>query len=120
MHYLETLKRMEWVLLEIVGTGAYESIKHVTKLEISTFFTQELQSILKNDYFKLDGNISPCYDGEIIIYNRWGKEVYSSDSYNNELTYERLTSDYQDGIYFYHYKNQEIKFEKTGYFNLQR
>ncbi len=58
--------------------------------------------------------------GSLRIYNRWGKQVYSSDSYNNELSYEKLTSDYQDGVYFYEYNNPEIDFKRSGYFNLQR
>lgn len=58
--------------------------------------------------------------GRLRIYNRWGKEVYASDSYNNELSYDKLTSDYQDGVYFYEYDNQEISFKRSGYFSLQR
>ena len=58
--------------------------------------------------------------GKLKIFNRWGKAVYSSESYNNELSYEKLTSDYQDGVYFYEYDNQEISFKKSGYFNIQR
>ena len=58
--------------------------------------------------------------GKLRIFNRWGKEVYASNSYNNELTYDKLTSDYQDGVYFYEYDNQEISFKKSGYFHIQR
>jgi hypothetical protein len=58
--------------------------------------------------------------GRLRIYNRWGKEVYGSDSYNNELSYDKLTKDYQDGVYFYEYDNRAIDFKTTGNFSLQR
>ena len=58
--------------------------------------------------------------GSLKIFNRWGKQVYASDNYNNELSYEKLKSDYQDGVYFYEYNNSEINFKRSGYFNLQR
>ena len=58
--------------------------------------------------------------GRLRIYNRWGKEVYASDDYNNELSYEKLKADYKDGVYFYEYDNKEIEFKRSGYFNIQR
>ena len=58
--------------------------------------------------------------GRLRIYNRWGKEVYASDSYNNELSYDKLTTDYQDGVYFYEYDNREIDYKTRGNFSLQR
>ncbi len=58
--------------------------------------------------------------GKLRIFNRWGKQVYASESYNNELSYDKLTKDYQDGVYFFEYDNQDINFKKSGYFNIQR
>jgi hypothetical protein len=58
--------------------------------------------------------------GSLKIYNRWGKEIYATDFYRNELSYDKLTTDYRDGVYFYHYLNKEKNVEKTGYFNLMR
>jgi UDP-3-O-[3-hydroxymyristoyl] glucosamine N-acyltransferase len=38
-------------VIEIIGSGAYESIKTVSDLELDLTFSRELQLILKNDYF---------------------------------------------------------------------
>jgi len=65
---------------------------------------------LKNDYFKLDGNISPCYDGEIIIYNRWGNVVYESTSINFAWDgTDGNGSNVSDGVYFYIVRVNDIK-----------
>ena len=58
--------------------------------------------------------------GALRIYNRWGKEVYRSDSYQNELTLDKLQEKYQDGIYYYDYNNTARNFKRTGYFEIQR
>jgi hypothetical protein len=58
--------------------------------------------------------------GELRIFNRWGKEVYSTASYQNELTLDKLQEKYQDGIYYYDYNNTARNFKRTGYFNIQR
>ena len=64
----------------------------------------------KNDFFKLDGNISPCYDGEIIIYNRWGSVVYESNSINFAWDgTDGNGSNVSDGVYFYIVRVNDIK-----------
>ena len=69
---------------------------------------------LKNDFFKLDGNISPCYDGEIIIYNRWGNEVYESKSINFAWDgTDGNGSNVSDGVYFYIVRVNDIKGNNT-------
>ncbi|MCX6187543.1 MAG: gliding motility-associated C-terminal domain-containing protein [Bacteroidetes bacterium] len=70
---------------------------------------------LKNDYFKLDGNISPCYDGEIIIYNRWGNMVYESKSINFAWDgTDGNGSNLSDGVYFYIVRVNDIKGNNTN------
>lgn len=69
---------------------------------------------LKNDYFKVDGNISPCYDGEIIIYNRWGNVVYESKSIHFAWDgTDGNGSNVSDGVYFYIVRVNDIKGNNT-------
>jgi gliding motility-associated-like protein len=42
----------------------------------------------------------PAADVQLIVTNRWGKQVYSSNSYQNNWAAE----DVSDGIYFYRLK----------------
>jgi gliding motility-associated-like protein len=69
---------------------------------------------LKNDFFKLDGNISPCYEGEIIIYNRWGNVVYESKKINFAWDgTDGNGSNVSDGVYFYIVRVNDIKGNNT-------
>jgi gliding motility-associated-like protein len=76
---------------------------------------------LKNDFFKLDGNISPCYDGEIIIYNRWGNEVFRSKNYQNNWDGLYKGNELPDGTYFYNINfNDGVTPNKTGFVVIHR
>jgi adhesin/invasin len=57
-----------------------------------------------NDVFEISG-LDSYNKAEIIIYNRWGNEVYKSNSYANDWD----GSDLNEGTYYY-----VIKLEKRG------
>lgn len=52
-----------------------------------------------NDYFQI-GNIESNPNTKVVIVNRWGNEVYSTDNYNN-TTNRWDGADLPDGTYFY-------------------
>jgi gliding motility-associated-like protein len=69
----------------------------------------------RNDYFKIDCALQ-YPNNEIIIFNRWGNEVYSAKPYKNdwEGTYQNQTL--PDGTYFYIFKFNDNKHDdKQGY-----
>jgi gliding motility-associated-like protein len=65
-----------------------------------------------NKVFMLKGMIEP----EVIIYNRWGKKIYSSDAYKNDWDGEK----YHEGTYFYHAKDKADGKDYSGFFQLVR
>ncbi|NDC29611.1 MAG: hypothetical protein EBZ58_01470 [Bacteroidetes bacterium] len=113
------LKNYKVMMIAEFGTvcadTAITSINYNDSLEALKFpnvFTPN--GDLKNDFFKLDGNISPCYDGEIIIYNRWGNEVYESKSINFAWDgTDGNGSNVSDGVYFYIVRVNDIKGNNT-------
>ena len=55
-------------------------------------------------------------ESEIIIFNRWGNEIYSASPYLNDWTPEGLT----DGIYFYILKIKDNNQRYSSFFHLIR
>ena len=54
-----------------------------------------------NDYFKLEG-LSKCGEAEIIIYNRWGQEIFKSS--DKDFKWDGKTTNGEpvsEGVYFY-------------------
>ncbi len=62
-----------------------------------------------NDLFLIQNadNLEECFDaiGELVIFNRWGDEVYRIDGYDNSVawdgTWQNNGKDVPDGTYFY-------------------
>ncbi|MFK7904178.1 MAG: Ig-like domain-containing protein [Chitinophagales bacterium] len=62
-----------------------------------------------NDLFLIQNadNLEECFDaiGELVIFNRWGDEVYRIDGYDNSVawdgTWQNNGNDVPDGTYFY-------------------
>jgi hypothetical protein len=75
--------------------------------------------VFENTQFENDGNSRRFLNGgKLKIFNRWGKEVYSSSDYQNDLSRERLTKDFTSGIFFYEYDNSAKGYKKSGTFTL--
>jgi gliding motility-associated-like protein len=53
---------------------------------------------------------------QLRIFNRWGKEVYFSDNYQNDWTGENLSS----GVYFYYLTSPILEREYKGWVHLMR
>ena len=54
-----------------------------------------------NDFFKLEG-LSKCGDAEIIIYNRWGQEIFKSVDKDFKWDGKTLNGESaSEGVYFY-------------------
>ncbi len=67
-----------------------------------------------NDRWVIGDGIEFYRKNEVTVFNRWGKEVYKINGYNNTtkvFTAEGL----DDGAYYYVIRIPEINFEKTGY-----
>nr|HPI11477.1 gliding motility-associated C-terminal domain-containing protein [Catalimonadaceae bacterium] len=68
-----------------------------------------------------DGNIlREIKEGNLTVFNRWGKQVYQKDNYNNELNFDKLKDDLQDGIYFFEFTVSRYNYKTGGWFRITR
>ncbi|MEP2668704.1 MAG: gliding motility-associated C-terminal domain-containing protein [Cyclobacteriaceae bacterium] len=65
----------------------------------------------KNDFFTLDPSWQNSY---LLIFNRWGKEVYKSNNYNNEWDAFNSTA----GTYYYFITNECFSAPYQGWINV--
>jgi len=65
-------------------------------ITIPNVFTPNADGV--NDIFKIDG-IENYPGSKVLIYNRWGQRVYSSDDYNDAVAWDARNN--SDGVYFY-------------------
>ncbi|MET4081384.1 gliding motility-associated-like protein [Pedobacter sp. UYP30] len=88
-----------------------------TNLFVPNLFTPNGDG--NNDAFEIRG-LSLFYGNNLVIVNRWGNEVYKSNSYHNDWTGEGLN----EGTYFYKLNVKEAADSKwttfTGYITLVR
>lgn len=68
---------------------------------------------LFNQFFEIDSRIVGC---QLVVYNRWGEEVYQSSSYQNDWDGSTLPS----GVYFYTINSQTCVGEKKGTLTILR
>ena len=66
-----------------------------------------------NDYFSITGL---CAGAKLIISNRWGEVVYTSNDYQNDWSGENLS----DGIYYYNIENSSGKKNWKGWVQLTK
>ena len=105
--YLQTAKTTDgnyWVTL----TDSLNCTNTIsTEIDCSVFI--EVYNLIspngdgKNDFFEIKDLQKNTY--ALKIYNSWGSQVYSNDTYNNDLNSDLLV----DGVYYYsltHYKNK--------------
>lgn len=59
-------------------------------------------------------------EGNLSVFNRWGKQVYQRDNYNNELNFDKLKDELQDGIYFYEFSVARYNYKTGGWFRITR
>ena len=70
-----------------------------------------------NDHFHIEG-IERIPDNELLIFNRWGNEVYRVKGYQNDWYGTFDNADLPDGTYFYMF---DVRGEKvTGYVQIRR
>jgi gliding motility-associated-like protein len=84
----------------------------VTELIFPNIFTPNGDG--KNDLFVIK-NLEKITPNHVVIFNRWGKKVFSKDNYMNDWTGE----DYADGVYYYIATYPENK-EYHGTVNIMR
>ncbi len=63
--------------------------------------------------FEIRG-IGPDEKWILEIYNRWGRLVFSTTNYTNNLKASTLAP----GVYYYYFSNVELKVNKTGFFHV--
>ncbi len=100
-----------YLIITVTNTG--------TDIEIMTGFSPNSDGV--NDIFKVR-NIHLYPENEIVIFNRWGKSVYQTKTYNNEWGGIYQGRFLPDGTYFYILKvvvNGEEK-EFKGYVEMKR
>ncbi len=59
-------------------------------------------------------------DGSLTIFNRWGKEMYKIEKYENDLDNAKLKDKLGIGTYFYEFSSPRYNFKTSGWFNVQR
>lgn len=72
-----------------------------------------------NDKFEIGGLLDGGYpESELMIFNRWGKKVFSKNNYQNDFDGEGLS----DGVYFYIFKGKGIlrEIEQKGSLQILR
>lgn len=67
-------------------------------------------TLTDNQTFVVKGMVGP----EILVYNRWGRKVYESSSYQNDWNGDNLS----DGVYFYAIKDKADGQAYTGFVQL--
>jgi len=80
----------------------------ITELKIPNIFTPNGDG--KNDVFKIDG-IESFPGTQLLIFNRWGNEVYHADDYKNNWDGGNLA----EGTYYYVVNKKESNGEVTPY-----
>jgi gliding motility-associated-like protein len=94
-------------LVEVIETNKHGCIgnKLTLKVQISGSPLPVFYNIItpnndqRNDVFTIE-NLKWYTENELVIYNRWGAEVYRQRNYQNNWRAEKLSS----GIYYYFFK----------------
>ncbi len=103
---IDEINNQEIVLILNSGTNCADTAKttihfadSLNKVKTINVFTPNNDGI--NDYFKLEG-LSKCGEAEIIIYNRWGQEIFKSG--DKDFKWDGKTTNGEpvsEGVYFY-------------------
>lgn len=73
-----------------------------------------------NDFFEIKG-LNRYPENTIIVFNRWGNEVYSQDNYTNTWNGQNNKGDaLPDGTYFIVFTIKSIDFEYNGFVDIRR
>ena len=87
-----------------------------TSIEIFNFVTPNDDGF--NDYFQIE-NIENFPNSTLVVFNRWGTEVFKDRGYQNDWDGTFLNEGLPDGTYYYILKlNGDRKL--SGYVQLQR
>ena len=103
---IDEINNQEIVLILNSGTNCADTAKttiHYTdslnKVKTINVFTPNNDGV--NDFFKLEG-LTKCGEAEIIIYNRWGQEIFKSN--DKDFKWDGKTTNGEpvsEGVYFY-------------------
>ena len=104
-----------WVTANNGCTHATDTLRiskvDVDNLKIPNVFTPNGDSL--NQFFEIDQRM---LGGSLVIYNRWGQEVYQSPNYQNGWDGEDLPT----GVYFYRLNGGRCIDEKRGNLSILR
>lgn len=67
----------------------------------------------KNDFFKIDKSL---INSNLLILNRWGKEIYNTSNYQNEW----MADNHPTGVYFFKISNSCLAMPIQGWINVVR
>ena len=92
------------------ASNAATFIIDVTKDDTNLYFPNAISpnGDGKNDTWKVT-NMQNFPDNEVVLYNRWGNEVYRKKGYNNEWSAQGL----EQGTYFYVFRIKECAGDKV-------
>ena len=103
---IDEINNQEIVLILNSGTTCADTAKatihyadSLNKVKTANVFTPNNDGI--NDFFKLDG-LTKCGEAEIVIFNRWGQEIFKSS--DKDFKWDGKTTNGEpvsEGVYFY-------------------
>ncbi len=103
---IDEINNQEIILILNSGTNCADTAKatihyadSLNKVKTVNVFTPNNDGL--NDYFKING-IAKCGEAEVVIYNRWGQEIFKS--LDKDFMWDGKTSKGEpvsEGVYFY-------------------
>lgn len=100
------------------------AIEPLGQVFIPTLITDNLDNLnsvflitARDENGKLLRNIT---DGTLTVFNRWGKEIFKTDVYENDLNNAKLKEKLVDGVYFFEFKSPRYNYANGGWFRVQR
>lgn len=113
VHYYQSVGDYDLYFIYTTDDGCQDSIYmrvpvKELELKVPNVFTPNGDGV--NDYFEIK-KLEYFVSNEFIVFNRWGKKVYESSTYNNDWDGGGLS----DGTYFYilkcvgYFKNEEFQ-----------
>lgn len=114
------------VILCLVYLNLFGQVQEREMVQLTPIFSQTVSVNYERPYFEIK-NLNFFPDNELLIYNRWGNEIFKASPYlgNWNCTVKGKTKKDPDtliesGTYFYIFTDKKTQENYQGYFNFVR